>query len=114
THRVLREATGSVLGSDFDKLNPPPAGWHSRSTLVSRFLADFHELRQDFSPTEPEASTTFECSQMMQSRQPPTCDSLKKRALPDRAQADFENGILTITLPKSEEAKPRTITIKAK
>jgi len=30
----------------------------------------------------------------------------------NRAQADFENGILTITLPKSEEAKPKTITIK--
>ena len=32
----------------------------------------------------------------------------------DRAKADFENGILTITLPKSEKAKPKTITIKAK
>ena len=32
----------------------------------------------------------------------------------DRAQADFENGILTITLPKSEEVKPRTITVKTK
>ena len=31
----------------------------------------------------------------------------------DRATADFENGILTVTLPKSEEVKPRTITIKA-
>jgi HSP20 family protein len=32
----------------------------------------------------------------------------------DRANADFENGILTITLPKAEEVKPRTITVKAK
>jgi HSP20 family protein len=32
----------------------------------------------------------------------------------DRAKADFENGILTVTLPKSEEVKPKTITIKAK
>lgn len=32
----------------------------------------------------------------------------------DKARADFENGILTITLPKAEEAKPRTITVKAK
>jgi HSP20 family protein len=32
----------------------------------------------------------------------------------DKAKAEFENGILTITLPKAEEVKPRTITVKAK
>ncbi|HMX17826.1 MAG TPA: Hsp20/alpha crystallin family protein [Anaerolineales bacterium] len=32
----------------------------------------------------------------------------------DKAKADFENGILTITLPKAEEAKPKSISIKAK
>lgn len=32
----------------------------------------------------------------------------------DKAKADFENGILTITLPKAEEVKPKTITIKSK
>jgi HSP20 family protein len=32
----------------------------------------------------------------------------------DRADANFENGILTITFPKSEEVKPKTITVKAK
>jgi HSP20 family protein len=32
----------------------------------------------------------------------------------DQAQADFENGILTITLPKSEKVKPKTITVKPK
>jgi HSP20 family protein len=31
----------------------------------------------------------------------------------DRANADFENGILTVTLPKAEEVKPKTITVKA-
>jgi HSP20 family protein len=30
----------------------------------------------------------------------------------DRAKADFENGILTITLPKAEEARPKTIAVK--
>jgi HSP20 family protein len=30
----------------------------------------------------------------------------------DKAKADFDNGILTITLPKSENVKPRTITVK--
>jgi HSP20 family protein len=32
----------------------------------------------------------------------------------DKAKADFENGILTVTLPKAEQVKPRTITVKAK
>jgi len=32
----------------------------------------------------------------------------------DKAKADFENGILTITLPKAEEVKPKTISIKTK
>ncbi len=32
----------------------------------------------------------------------------------DKAKADFENGILTITLPKAEEVKPKTISIKSK
>jgi HSP20 family protein len=32
----------------------------------------------------------------------------------DRAKAEFENGVLTVSLPKSEQAKPKTITIHAK
>ncbi len=32
----------------------------------------------------------------------------------DKAKTDFENGSLTLTLPKAEELKPKTITVKAK
>ncbi|MDD2922228.1 MAG: Hsp20/alpha crystallin family protein [Anaerolineales bacterium] len=32
----------------------------------------------------------------------------------DKAKAEFENGILTVTLPKAEEVRPKTITIKTK
>lgn len=32
----------------------------------------------------------------------------------DQAEAVFENGILTVTLPKADEVKPRTINIKPK
>jgi HSP20 family protein len=40
--------------------------------------------------------------------------TLPSVVMADKAKADFENGILTVTLPKSEKAKPRTITIKPK
>jgi HSP20 family protein len=32
----------------------------------------------------------------------------------DKAKAEFEDGILTITMPKAEPARPKTITVKAK
>lgn len=32
----------------------------------------------------------------------------------DKAEAVFENGVLTLTLPKAEEVKPRQIKVKAK
>ncbi len=40
--------------------------------------------------------------------------SLPTAVKSDKAQAEFENGVLTVTLPKAEEVKPRTITVKAK
>ncbi|HSG42038.1 MAG TPA: Hsp20/alpha crystallin family protein [Anaerolineales bacterium] len=40
--------------------------------------------------------------------------ALPTDVIADKAKADFENGILTITLPKAEEVKPKTITVKAK
>ena len=39
---------------------------------------------------------------------------LPTEVVADKAKADFENGILTIALPKAEEAKPKSITIKTK
>ena len=40
--------------------------------------------------------------------------SLPSLVVADKARAEFEDGILTITLPKADEARPRTITVKAK
>ena len=40
--------------------------------------------------------------------------ALPTNVVSDKAKAEFENGILTITLPKAEEVKPKTITINAK
>jgi len=36
------------------------------------------------------------------------------RVKSDKAEAVFENGILTLTLPKAEEVKPKQIKVKAK
>ncbi len=32
----------------------------------------------------------------------------------EKAKAEFENGVLTLTLPKAEEVKPKSIKVKAK
>jgi len=40
--------------------------------------------------------------------------SLPTSVKSEKAQAEFENGVLTIRLPKAEEVKPKTITVKAK
>lgn len=40
--------------------------------------------------------------------------ALPTQVVADKAKADFENGVLTITLPKAEEVKPKTISIKTK
>ena len=40
--------------------------------------------------------------------------ALPTDVIADKAKAEFENGILTITLPKAEEIRPKSITIKTK
>ena len=40
--------------------------------------------------------------------------ALPAAVVADKADAQFENGILTLELPKAEEVKPKTITVKAK
>lgn len=39
---------------------------------------------------------------------------LPTRVVSDRAEATFENGILTITLPKAEEVRPKMVKVTAK
>ncbi len=40
--------------------------------------------------------------------------SLPTTADIDRAEAEFENGVLTVTIPRKEEAKPKKIELKTK
>ena len=39
---------------------------------------------------------------------------LPTRVQIDKVDADFENGLLTLTLPKAEEVKPKSIKVKVK
>jgi HSP20 family protein len=40
--------------------------------------------------------------------------ALPTDVIADKAKAEFENGVLTIMLPKAEEVRPKTISIKTK
>jgi HSP20 family protein len=40
--------------------------------------------------------------------------SLPASVTSDKAKAEFENGVLTLTLPKAEEAKPKSIKVAMK
>jgi len=40
--------------------------------------------------------------------------TLPTRVTADKAKAEFEHGVLTLKLPKAEEVKPKTITVRAR
>ena len=40
--------------------------------------------------------------------------TLPTTVVAEKAKAEFENGVLTLTLPKAEEVKPKSIKVKAK
>lgn len=42
------------------------------------------------------------------------CVTLPSGVKADKADATFENGVLTLKIPKSEESKPKTIKVKTK
>ncbi len=39
---------------------------------------------------------------------------LPVRVKAEKAEAEYDNGVLTLTLPKAEEAKPKSVKVKAK
>ena len=71
-------------------------------TLRGEFKLESEQKEATYSILERRAGT-FERSMMR-----PTDVQTEK------AKADFADGVLTITLPKAEAVKPKTITVKAK
>lgn len=60
--------------------------------------------------TEDEKYHRKECYYGAYARTLTIPDSLKA----DKAEANLENGLLTLTIPKAKEAKPKTIKVKTK
>jgi HSP20 family protein len=71
-------------------------------TLKGEFKQD-NEIKEATYHIKEQRYGSFERSVML----PTTVQS-------EKAKAEFENGILTVTLPKAEQVKPKTITVKAK
>lgn len=70
-------------------------------------------LRGEFKQEEEKTGTTYHVRERRTGSFERTV-MLPTGVQTDKAKADFENGILSIVLPKAETVKPRTINIKAK
>jgi HSP20 family protein len=62
----------------------------------------------------PEKQEKPETRATVQERRFSRAISLPNRVKADAIQAHYENGVLTVTLPQQEEAKPRQIAIEVK
>lgn len=71
------------------------------------------EIKQEFENGNGESARRYHVRERRYSR---FARSLTLPSMVDagKADAEFENGIVTLTIPKAEEAKPRQITVKAK
>jgi len=74
---------------------------------------DLLTLRGDFKQENEQKEKTYHLHEQRH--------GLFERSIPlptivetEKAKADFENGVLTIVLPKAEAVKPKTISIKAR
>lgn len=70
-------------------------------------------LRGEFKKVEEKKDTTYHIREQ-QSGHFERSIMLPTEVQSDKVKADFENGVLTVSLPKAEAIKPRMITIKAK
>ena len=76
-------------------------------------IADVLTLRGEFKQENEQKDTTYYIHEQRYGSFERSV-MLPSEVQSDKAKADFENGVLTITLPKAESVKPRTVSIKAK
>ena len=62
---------------------------------------------------EKDEQTRWHCREIRRSSFQRTI-SLPSEVTPDKAKAEFDNGVLTLTMPKAEIVKPKQIKITAK
>ena len=74
---------------------------------------DMLTLKGEFKDKEETTEKTYHMREQRYSTFERTL-SLPVSVVADKAKAEFEDGILTVSLPKAEEVKPKTITVKAK
>ena len=87
-------------------------GMKSEDVQIS-VTGDMLTLRGEVKPVDNQKEVTYQILERKAGIFERTV-SLPADIQAEKAKADFENGVLTITMPKSEIAKPRTISIKSK
>ena len=74
--------------------------------------ADMLTLRGEYKPEAEQKETTYHIREQRYGAFERSI-RLPSEVQTDKAKADFEDGILTISLPKAEAVRPKTISIKA-
>jgi HSP20 family protein len=98
---ILEEAEGFVLRADVPGADPASINVH--------FERDVLTVRADRPADKIEADTVYTEHQPCSFERTFTVSNAVNA---DKIHAAYTNGVLTVTLPKAEAAKPRKITIK--
>ena len=129
--RVSGRSPWSGLESEMDRLYESALSGFGMNPVASSFPVDLYEdkngtyvraelpgvERKDIAVEMVEGALTIQAARKDQSGDSEQTFSLSRsitipnEVASDKVTAGYENGVLTVTLPKQEESKPRKITI---